>query len=261
MHVIKRVVAALSTAALVILSLLKVPMTYVLPVMILLVACVHLEFTQMVARKYRSMGVLGLLSGVAILLYKVYYDVDCAYVLIPLGFLLALRTLFGKFERPIQTLAVTLLGILYIPVTLSFFIRIPIEFGVMTLIYVIAIIKISDMGGFAFGMLFGRHKMCPTISPKKSWEGLAGSIFASCLVSVLLASVSATRIVDYPIAKALALGVTAALVGTAGDLIESRIKRECGVKDSSTFLPAGMGGFLDMFDSLIFAPALLLPFL
>ena len=61
--------------------------------------------------------------------------------------------------------------------------------------------------------------------------------------------------------KALAFGVVAALVGTAGDLVESKFKRWVGVKDSSTFMPAGMGGFLDMFDSLLFAPAVLLPFI
>ena len=61
--------------------------------------------------------------------------------------------------------------------------------------------------------------------------------------------------------KALAFGVTAALVGTFGDLVESKFKRWVGVKDSSTFMPAGMGGLLDMFDSLLFAPAVLLPFI
>ena len=61
--------------------------------------------------------------------------------------------------------------------------------------------------------------------------------------------------------KALAFGVAAALIGTLGDLVESRFKREVDVKDSATFMPAGLGGFLDMFDSLIFAPALFFPFL
>ena len=56
-------------------------------------------------------------------------------------------------------------------------------------------------------------------------------------------------------------GMTAAIVGTLGDLVESRLKRECDVKDSATFMPAGLGGFLDMFDSLVFAPVVLSPFL
>ena len=136
------------------------------------------------------------------------------------------------------------------------------EHGNLMMLYVIAIIKISDMGGFAAGvstsrlMTGGNHKMCPTISPNKSWEGLAGSVAASCILSCCFMPI--THFVWY---KALAFGVTAALVGTFGDLVESKFKRWVGVKDSSTFMPAGMGGLLDMFDSLLFAPAVLLPFI
>ena len=139
---------------------------------------------------------------------------------------------------------------------------IAVEHGNLMMLYVIAIIKISDMGGFAAGvstaklMKGGNHKMCPTISPNKSWEGLAGSVAASCILSCCFIPI--THFVWY---KALAFGVTAALVGTFGDLVESKFKRWVGVKDSSTFMPAGMGGLLDMFDSLLFAPAVLLPFI
>ena len=137
-----------------------------------------------------------------------------------------------------------------------------VERGNLMMLYVIAIIKVSDMGGFAFGvssaklMTGGNHKMCPTVSPNKSWEGLAGSVIASCVLSCCFIPI--THFIWW---KALAFGVTAALVGTFGDLIESKFKRWVGVKDSSTFMPAGMGGLLDMFDSLLFAPAVLLPFI
>ena len=85
---------------------------------------------------------------------------------------------------------------------------------------------------------------------------MAGSILASVIVSCLFVPLT-----GYALSKAIAFGVAAAVLGTLGDLVESKIKRDCGVKDSATFMPAGLGGFLDMFDSLIFAPALLLPFL
>lgn len=135
------------------------------------------------------------------------------------------------------------------------------RFGRVTLLYLVAVVKVSDMGGFAFGVgamrLFGRtRKLCPSVSPNKSWEGLFGSVFASCVVSC--AFLPATH---FALPKALAFGVAAALLGTAGDLLESRLKRWVGVKDSATFMPAGLGGLLDMFDSLLLAPALLLPFL
>ena len=135
----------------------------------------------------------------------------------------------------------------------------PFRLGNVMLLYVIAIVKFSDVGGFAFGltsaklMKGGNHKLCPTVSPNKSWEGLFGSIFASCLVSCCFMGAT-----GFGVVKSLACGATAALVGTAGDLVESKFKRWVGVKDSSTMkITNGMGGFLDMVDSLLFAPAVL----
>lgn len=134
--------------------------------------------------------------------------------------------------------------------------------GAVMMLYVIAIVKISDMGGFAAGlssaklMKGGNHKLCPTISPNKSWEGLGGSVLGSCLLSLAFLPIT-----HYCWPKAVAFGLVAALVGTAGDLVESKLKRWAGVKDSATFMPAGMGGLLDMFDSLLFVPLILIPFL
>ena len=137
------------------------------------------------------------------------------------------------------------------------------KLGNVMLLYIVAIVKFSDVGGFAFGlgsarlMKGGNHKMCPSISPGKSWEGLLGSVVFSCAVSC--AFIPATR---FTAGKALAFGVAAALLGTAGDLVESKFKRWVGVKDSSTMkVTNGMGGILDMLDSLVLAPAVLLPFL
>ena len=135
--------------------------------------------------------------------------------------------------------------------------------GNAMLLYILAIVKFSDTGGFAFGLSSakllkgGNHKLCPTISPGKSWEGLLGSVVFSCAVSC--AFVPLTK---FGVPKALAFGLVAALVGTAGDLVESKFKRWVGVKDSSTLkITNGMGGILDMVDSLLFAPAVLLPFI
>lgn len=135
--------------------------------------------------------------------------------------------------------------------------------GPLRLFYLVAVVKISDMGGFAFGVTAahvlkgGTHKLCPSVSPNKSWEGLFGSLFGSCLVSYAFLPV-----LGGGWGRALAFGVVAALAGTAGDLVESRFKRWVGVKDSATMsFTNGMGGLLDMFDSLLFAPAVLLALL
>ena len=201
---------------------------------------------------------MGIVASLGYFITVFYY---ASYVYIPMAFVvavffIALVALFGKSQKPMEAMSTTLLSFVYIPFMLTFFMLIPVTLGMKWLLYIIAIVKISDMGGFAFGKAFGKHKMCPTISPNKSWEGLAGSVFASCLISC--AFIPMTGFIWY---KALAFGVAAALIGTLGDLVESRFKREVDVKDSATFMPAGLGGFLDMFDSLVFAPALFFPFL
>ena len=139
----------------------------------------------------------------------------------------------------------------------------PFRLGNMMLLYMIAIIKFSDVGGFAFGltsaklMKGGNHKLCPTISPNKSWEGLCGSIFASCLVSCSFMGAT-----GFGWGRSLAFGVAAALLGTAGHLVESKFKRWVGVKDSSAMkITNGLGGLLDMFDSLLIASPVLSAFL
>lgn len=257
--ILKRTVTALTTAALAVCGLLFAPFEVLLPVMIALVGLVHLEFSQMVARKYEIFVWPGVLFGLVWLLGCFYRPLTMPYATFAGVLLFAamwLLALFGRCRQPLVAFATTLLGIVYIPILLSVFIYILTDFGVMKLLYVIAIVKASDMGGFALGVAFGRHKMCPSISPNKSWEGMAGSILASVIVSCLFLPVT-----HFVLPQAVVLGVVAAVVGTLGDLVESRFKRECGVKDSATFMPAGLGGFLDMFDSLIFAPAALLPLL
>ena len=213
----KRTMSALTTAALVVLAIIYAPTKWILPAFSALVALVVLEYLSLVLKK------LG---------------------------------------RSFRALGPFLLGALIIMISLSALPAIAARHGNLMMLYIIAIIKISDMGGFAAGVSTaklikgGNHKMCPTISPNKSWEGLVGSVVASCILSCCFIPI--THFIWW---KALAFGVTAALVGTFGDLVESKFKRWVGVKDSSTFMPAGMGGLLDMFDSLLFAPAVLLPFI
>ena len=193
--------------------------------------------------------------------------VVCAVIFAPLAAIIPVVTVLGllAFAEFAQLLAKRLVpfsgkymaslaaGLVILACAFAVIPVIAYDHGNLRLLYVLAIVKISDMGGFAFGVAFGRHKMCPTISPNKSWEGLFGSIFASCLVSCCFMGAT-----GFGVVKSLVCGVTAALVGTAGDLVESKFKRWVGVKDSSTMkITNGMGGFLDMIDSLLFAPAVL----
>ncbi len=104
----------------------------------------------------------------------------------------------------------------------------------------------SDTGGYAAGVLFGKHPMAPTISPKKSWEGLVGSLITAMVGGAL----SVALLLHHPWWQGVVVGAVLALVGTAGDLAESLIKRDLGVKDMGTLLP-GHGGVMDRMDSLL----------
>lgn len=104
----------------------------------------------------------------------------------------------------------------------------------------------SDTGGYVAGVLFGKHPMAPTISPKKSWEGFAGSLLLGTAGSVL----AVVFFLDGDWWSGLVLGVAAVLAATLGDLCESLIKRDLGVKDMGDLLP-GHGGAMDRLDSLL----------
>jgi phosphatidate cytidylyltransferase len=110
----------------------------------------------------------------------------------------------------------------------------------------LAVVVATDTGAYASGLLFGKHPMAPKISPKKTWEGFAGSVVAAIIAGVLLA----LFMIDQPWWIGLLLGAVMVATGTMGDLIESLIKRDLGIKDISTWLP-GHGGFLDRLDSIL----------
>ena len=104
----------------------------------------------------------------------------------------------------------------------------------------------SDIGGYAAGVLFGKHPMVPAISPKKSWEGFTGSLIFGTAASVL----AVAFLLDKPAWVGIPLGLMLVITGTLGDLIESQVKRDLGIKDMGTLLP-GHGGLMDRLDSVL----------
>jgi phosphatidate cytidylyltransferase len=110
----------------------------------------------------------------------------------------------------------------------------------------IAVVVCSDVGGFAAGVLFGRHTMAPTVSPKKSWEGFVGSLVA-CAVA---GAVFFVTLFDASPLLGVAYGLAIVVTATLGDLGESMVKRDIGIKDMGTLLP-GHGGLMDRLDSLL----------
>jgi phosphatidate cytidylyltransferase len=117
-----------------------------------------------------------------------------------------------------------------------------------TVVFVLGAV-LNDVGGYTAGVLWGRHPMAPTVSPKKSWEGLAGSALACLAGSVL----SVVLLLDLPWSRwwvGALVGLAAVVTSTLGDLSESILKRDLGIKDMGSLLP-GHGGVLDRLDSLL----------
>lgn len=113
----------------------------------------------------------------------------------------------------------------------------------------------SDVGGYGAGVLIGKHKMAPTVSPKKTWEGFGGSV----VLTVAIALTGATMLFDASPLAGVLLGLVTVVAATLGDLSESLIKRDLGVKDMSSLIP-GHGGVLDRTDSILFAAPVVLVF-
>jgi phosphatidate cytidylyltransferase len=112
------------------------------------------------------------------------------------------------------------------------------------------VVVAADTGAYAAGLAFGRHPMAPQISPKKTWEGFAGAVLASLVGAVLIGMLA----LHLPLWACLVFGVVILVCATIGDLGESMIKRDLGIKDMSSWLP-GHGGVLDRLDSILLSGA------
>lgn len=172
---------------------------------------------------------------------------------------------------PITTMAATLFGLVYVSWLFNFITKIHyicpgIEqeggrmmfHGKSAVFYLIIVTKFSDAGAYVIGSLIGRHKLIPRISPKKTWEGTVGAVVVAALAgwgTFYLFPESLVQLKMTPLTAAIA-GALLGIVAIVGDLAESVIKREAQVKDSGQWLP-GIGGILDLIDSLLFtAPTL-----
>ena len=151
-------------------------------------------------------------------------------------------------------ISTTLFGLMYVPWLLNFIQKINFFPGVdgrYYVLYFIAVTKFSDVGAYCVGSLIGRHKMIPRISPGKTWEGFGGAIAVSTGASLLIRQIAGHHLSGLGVIDAILLGVILSSAAVLGDLIESLFKRQSGVKDSGKLFP-GIGGMLDLLDSLLF---------
>lgn len=160
---------------------------------------------------------------------------------------------FGTLDALTSFEAKSILGFFYIGLLPSFAVRIlDLPQGMLWFVALLAIVFSGDVGAYLTGMMFGRHKLMPAISPKKTLEGAFGGLVASILVGVLFA-----QWLDQPSVFLALLAGTAGVIAQFGDLFESQLKRVADVKDSGRIMP-GHGGVLDRIDGVLFASPVIL---
>src|SRR6266404_2021447 len=199
-------------------------------------------------KRLPNFKITGMICGAVMLAGSFYYfskigpagsyDFEVAVLLF---FLLTVfgRQMFARLrnDEPLQTMAYTLFGQFYV-------------------LYLIAVTKFSDMGAYLTGSAIGRHLMVPHISAKKTWEGFFGAIAFALLCSLALFKLMPGHLSALTWTHATVLGLLLGFAAVLGDLAESIIKRSTDVKDSGNLLP-GIGGALDLLDSLLFTAPLL----
>lgn len=191
---------------------------------------------------------LGLLVGVDLGFLPVAVRASLI-VLLPL--LMVLR-LYNPAEKPFESIATTVLGLLYVLIPFYCFYRLAFiggEYNALLPLGFLLLLWTNDTGAYLIGRAFGRHKLFLRISPGKTWQGFVGGLISSILVGFILHRYTGGVL---PAWQWISLGVIVSIGGTYGDLVESMLKRSLQVKDSGNLLP-GHGGLLDRFDGLLIA--------
>ena len=274
-----RLVSGISIAVALFAAFFFLPDAFLPLVLAAIAALLSLEFYQILtAAGIPNFNRWGTVASVLLTLGMWYLPPGGLAIVLPVCIIAILLRQFPQKNnpRPIETIAGTLLGIFYIGFLWSFMAALvtgnvgslwpfhPLGgFTTVTmpsrwlLLYAVFAAKFTDIGAYLVGCLFGRHKLFPRISPNKSWEGVAGGLFLGTLSCSLLAyflPVFASY-GFFSLPRIIIASLLICIAGIVGDLVESLFKRAATIKDSAGFIP-GMGGTLDLLDSILFtAPA------
>jgi phosphatidate cytidylyltransferase len=161
----------------------------------------------------------------------------------------------GNLEQSLPSSAIAVMATLYVGMLGGSLIRLRNDFAVgpRLVLFLLMVVWLGDAGAYYVGKRFGRRKLSPRISPKKTIEGFMGGVLVSVLTAVI---VHFTFLQEMPLGHAIVAGVVLSIAGVIGDLAESMWKRSAAVKDSGTLIP-GHGGFLDRFDSVFYTAPIL----
>lgn len=188
------------------------------------------------------------------------------YTILILSLFACLCSFLKNGQNPLINTALTLLALIYIAIPLSSWLNIAYYFshqdfqeGRWWLFYLLAVTKVTDMGAYFIGSMWGRHKLAPYLSPGKSWEGALGGLLFGILTSLGFYLATPQIPIELSLLQSIGLGFILSSMGQIGDLAESLFKRDAGVKNSSQI--PGLGGILDMLDSLVFTSPIVYIFL
>lgn len=193
-------------------------------------------------------------------------DWDCAAETVVLALILMGVFLCQFLKRhsvnPIEAMAATIFGVMYVAFLLNFIGKLIMNWGALEgrglFVYLLVVVKFADSGAYFVGCAVGRHKLIPRISPAKTWEGCIGGVLTAVVASLIFLWWTDGKLgpVHLGWADGIFLAVLLAVAGILGDLAESQMKRAADVKDSGHWIQ-GMGGALDVLDSLLFAAPIL----
>jgi len=276
----KRLPSGIILSALAVLAMFWAPGISLCVILITIAALALMEFYALLDAcgipNFRIVGVCGgsaLIAGTwAAFVFKPLWVAEMeSLILCAIVLYVMIRQFPQKHNaQPLATMACTLLGIFYVSFLLNFFTKLVFTWqtqcvlgamnvtGRTLVLYLVAVVKLTDTGAYFVGSVLGHHKLIPRISPGKTWEGAVGGVLTGLAASLAIWWMLDGKfgVLTLRLADAVILGLLLPFLGTVGDLYESLIKRSTGAKDSSQAIP-GMGGALDVLDSLLFtAPVL-----
>ncbi|MEX2380300.1 MAG: phosphatidate cytidylyltransferase [Vicingaceae bacterium] len=212
---------------------------------------------------------VGIIAGLAyfvisVLASQTKVESETLFSIIPLIFTIFIIELFRNRPRPIPNIAYTILGIIYIAVPFTLLHEMAYykdyafgrEYNYDILIGYFFVLWANDTGAYLIGRTFGKHKLFPRISPKKTWEGSIGG----AAMGLLMGFINSLIFTEFPLVLWMGLAAIVVVFGSWGDLVESLFKRSLNIKDSGKLLP-GHGGVLDRFDGIFISAPMVYTFL